>query len=213
MWWRWVSLRPWRAGFVASNSLTQRGSWSSWLVLHFWRRDLEKREGNSLLMVPSVSTWSWYSRTPIGLQDEWRAKVLLDLVVPKEDRFCLLKGPHICRQPSLHPVDTVSGKEAPANVELHPSVMLMTLACRESHFYSVVHKTTADSGVRRAGDREENFLYKTEKHEKIPKGEIHVTLVTQVSRPGVGGEGQEWGHIFFWDGSSSTCPSAIAAVL
>lgn len=90
---------------------------------------------------------------------------------------------------------------------------MLMVPCRESHFYSVVHKTTADSGVRRAGDHEENFLYKTEKHEKIPKGEIRVALVTQVSRPGVGGEGQEWGHIIFWDGSSSTCPSAIAAVL
>lgn len=77
----------------------------------------------------------------------------------------------------------------------------------------MVHKTPADSGVKRAGDREESLLCKTEKHEKIPKGEIHVALVTQVSRRGVGGEGQEWGHVFFWDGSSSTCPSAIAAVL
>lgn len=91
------------------------------------------------------------------------AKVLLDLDVPKEDRFCLLKGPCICRQPSLHPVDTVSGKEAPVNVELHPSVILMILACRESHFHSVIHKTTSYSGVKKAGDCEENFLFKTGK--------------------------------------------------
>lgn len=94
------------------------------------------------------------------------AKVLQDLDVPKEDRFCLLQGPRVCRQPSLHPVDTVGGREAPANVELHPSVMLMTLVCRESHFHSVVHKTTADSAVKRAGDCEENFLFKTEKQRR-----------------------------------------------